>query len=109
MSAENGKENYYEVLDISREATLDEIKSAYRRLAKKYHPDLCSEPNAEEKFKEISEAYEVLIDEPKKRNTMKRVGRQLRRFLVLKVLDGAISLDILTYKISTKKAHSIHS
>ena len=60
------KRDYYEVLGVSRDASIDEIKRAYRRLAKKYHPDISSEPNAEEKFKEVQEAYEVLSDEKKR-------------------------------------------
>ncbi len=62
------KRDYYEILGIARTASKEEIKSAYRTLAKKFHPDLNKDnPKlAEEKFKEISEAYEVLIDENKR-------------------------------------------
>ena len=54
------KRDFYEVLGISKTANADEIKRAYRKKAKQYHPDICKEPDAEEKFKEVQEAYEVL-------------------------------------------------
>jgi len=60
------KRDYYEVLGISKGASNDEIKKAYRRLAKKYHPDVSTEENAIEKFKEVQEAYEVLSDDSKR-------------------------------------------
>ena len=60
------KRDYYEVLGVSKTATDSEIKSAFRRLAKKYHPDVCKEPDAAEKFKEAQEAYAVLSDASKR-------------------------------------------
>ena len=61
------KRDYYEVIGVSKNADQSEIKKAYRRLAKKYHPDVNdSDHDAEEKFKEVNEAYEVLSDENKK-------------------------------------------
>lgn len=60
------KRDLYEVLEVSKSASTDEIKNAYRKLAKKYHPDLNKEPGAEEKFKEVQEAYEILSDENKR-------------------------------------------
>ncbi len=56
----------YEVLGVSKDASAAEIKKAYRRLSKKYHPDLNKEPGAEEKFKQVNEAYEILSDPQKK-------------------------------------------
>jgi molecular chaperone DnaJ len=67
------KRDYYEVLGIARSATNGEIRSAYRRLAKQYHPDVNKEDGAEEHFKEINEAYAVLSDE-ERRSAYDRFG-----------------------------------
>jgi len=61
------KRDYYEVLGVSKEADEKEIKSAFRKLAKKYHPDVSKEPDAADKFKEAQEAYAVLSDESKRK------------------------------------------
>ncbi len=58
--------DYYDTLEIKRDATQDEIKRAYRKLARKYHPDVSKETDAEMHFKQVGEAYEVLKDTEKR-------------------------------------------
>ena len=67
--------DYYEILGVNRDASQEQINKAYRKLARKYHPDVNPEPEGEEKFKEINEAYEVLKD-PEKRQRYDSLGSQ---------------------------------
>lgn len=67
--------DYYKILGVQRTANAEELKTVYRRLARKYHPDVSKEPNAEERFKEVQEAYEVLKD-PEKRAAYDQLGSE---------------------------------
>src|SRR5271163_3440093 len=69
--------DYYEVLGVSHDADQDAVRRAYRKLARKYHPDLNSDEDAEERFKELGEANEVLSD-PEKRERYDRLGANWR-------------------------------
>ncbi len=69
--------DYYKILGVARDASQEEIKRVYRRLARKFHPDVSKEANAEERFKEVQEAYEVLKD-PEKRAAYDQLGSNWR-------------------------------
>lgn len=88
------KRDYYEVLGVSKQASADEIKRAYRKKAKQYHPDVNKEPGAEEKFKEVQEAmkyYQMLIKKPL---MTALVMLHLSKVLVMVVLVVLVDLDL---------------
>ncbi len=69
--------DYYKIMGVSRDVTQEDLKKAYRKLAREFHPDVSKAPNAEQRFKEINEAYEVLKD-PQKRAAYDRLGNNWR-------------------------------
>ena len=71
------KQDYYETLGVSRDAGQKELKAAYRKLARKYHPDVSKEPDAETRMREVNEAYAVLSD-AEKRAAYDQLGRSYR-------------------------------
>lgn len=77
MPQTNTKKNYYKVLGVDEDASQEEIKKAYRKLAQEWHPDRSDHPDAEDKFKEIGEAYAVLSDEEKRKqyDQFRKYGR----------------------------------
>ncbi|MDD6055486.1 MAG: J domain-containing protein [Helicobacteraceae bacterium] len=91
----------YDTLEISQDASADEIKKSYRRLARKYHPDINKESGAEEKFKEINAAYEILSDE-KKRRQYDQFGDAMfggQNFHDFARAQGGVSLDELIKQV----------
>ena len=81
--------DYYRIVGVQRDATQDDIKRAYRRLARRLHPDVNKDPGAEARFKELGEAYEVLKD-PVKRAAYDRLGADWKAGLQQRVLTTTI-------------------
>src|SRR3954466_2769258 len=73
-----GERDFYEILGVARDASADDIQRAYRKLARAYHPDINKDPGAEDRFKEVSEAYDVLSD-PDTRSRYDTFGADFRR------------------------------
>src|SRR3954466_15208414 len=73
-----GERDFYEILGVARDASADDIQRAYRKLARQWHPDVNKDPQAEDRFKEISEAYDVLSD-PETRRRYDAFGEDFRR------------------------------
>ena len=84
--------NYYDVLGVDRKASEQDIKKAYKRMALKFHPDKNKDPGAEEKFKEIAEAYDVLVDADK-RATFDRYGEEGLKGNVRRHSQSSASVD----------------
>lgn len=84
--------DYYKELEVERTASADDIKKAYRRLARAYHPDTNSEPGAEDRFKRVSEAYEVLSD-PEKKKRYDQLSTQYNSFQSKGGSNGNTSFD----------------
>lgn len=84
--------DYYKELEVERTANADDIKKAYRRLARAYHPDTNSEPGAEDRFKRVSEAYEVLSD-PEKKKRYDQLSTQYNSFQSKGGSNGNTSFD----------------
>lgn len=91
--------DYYKTLGIPKGSNEEEIKKAYRRMALRFHPDKNKDANAEEKFKEIAEAYEVLSD-PKKRVVYDQLGEEGERFSRLGLI---LTVCLCPWRITERK------
>jgi len=107
-----GAKTYYEILNIPKNASEKEIKKAYRTLTKKYHPDICKDEGAEEKFKDINEAYSVLSDSQKRAqyDQMTRVAADMvEDSLLISVASGTSSILFLVVVAADGMVRVVHS
>lgn len=88
--------NYYEILNVNRKSSMQDIKLSYRKLAKKYHPDTSKEENAEEKFKDVNEAYDVLTNDEKRR----KYDRQIHKY-GYGIVESEDSLSNIKYEFKS--------
>lgn len=83
---------FYDRLGVSKDASQDEIKKAYRKLSKKYHPDINKDPGAEDKYKEVQEAYETLSDP---QNGLLMTNMVLQEPMVASVVEQVVLVDLM--------------
>ena len=93
LSIKPAGKDFYKLLGVPADASEDDIKKAYRRMALKFHPDKNSDPDAEDKFKEIAEAYEILTD-PKKRAIYDQYGEEGERGVVVVMMMSGLSSTV---------------
>jgi len=92
------KENYYKILKVKKNASISEIRKAYLELAKKYHPDINKSDTAEEKFKEIVEAYKILSNKLERSKYEKRIEFDIKLYINRHIFYGIYDINLLYEK-----------